>query len=98
MCSCGHLSPGRDTLRCLALATIDNPIRKEDMELENSAKFVTYEVSSACVSRSVNTNYYYLFFYNIIVIVMIIVVVVIIIQLINYKCIIYKLNYTAHLL
>lgn len=38
---------GRDTLRCLALATHDNPPRKEDMDLENSSKFVHYEVTSA---------------------------------------------------
>lgn len=35
---------GRDTLRCLALATHDTPPRKEDMDLENSSKFVEYEV------------------------------------------------------
>uniref|UniRef100_H2RWV6 Calcium-transporting ATPase n=1 Tax=Takifugu rubripes TaxID=31033 RepID=H2RWV6_TAKRU len=35
---------GRDTLRCLALATHDNPPRKEDMDLENSSKFVQYEL------------------------------------------------------
>ena len=35
---------GRDTLRCLALATHDNPPRKEDMDLENSSKFAEYEV------------------------------------------------------
>ena len=35
---------GRDTLRCLALGTIDNPIRREDMDLEDSRKFITYEV------------------------------------------------------
>ncbi len=35
---------GRDTLRCLALGTIDNPPRREDMDLEDSRKFVTYEV------------------------------------------------------
>ncbi|KAI3378378.1 hypothetical protein SNEBB_000142 [Seison nebaliae] len=34
---------GRDTLRCLALGTIDEPIRREDMDLENSKKFVHYE-------------------------------------------------------
>ncbi|XP_064424252.1 sarcoplasmic/endoplasmic reticulum calcium ATPase 2 isoform X1 [Latimeria chalumnae] len=34
---------GRDTLRCLALATRDNPPRKEDMYLEDSTKFVEYE-------------------------------------------------------
>jgi Ca2+ transporting ATPase len=40
-----HYGTGRDTLRCLALGTIDNPPRKEDMDLEDSRKFVTYEVS-----------------------------------------------------
>ncbi|XP_041058015.1 sarcoplasmic/endoplasmic reticulum calcium ATPase 2 isoform X1 [Carcharodon carcharias] len=35
---------GRDTLRCLALATHDNPFRKEDMNLEESSNFINYEV------------------------------------------------------
>lgn len=35
---------GKDTLRCLALATRDTPLRKEQMDLENSAKFSQYEV------------------------------------------------------
>ncbi|XP_043571638.1 sarcoplasmic/endoplasmic reticulum calcium ATPase 2 [Chiloscyllium plagiosum] len=35
---------GRDTLRCLALATLDNPVRKEDMNLEESSNFINYEV------------------------------------------------------
>uniref|UniRef100_A0A672G1W8 Calcium-transporting ATPase n=1 Tax=Salarias fasciatus TaxID=181472 RepID=A0A672G1W8_SALFA len=35
---------GRDTLRCLALATHDSPPRKEDMDLENSSKFAQYEL------------------------------------------------------
>lgn len=35
---------GRDTLRCLALATHDSPPHKEDMDLENPSKFVQYEV------------------------------------------------------
>ncbi|KAM6228836.1 LOW QUALITY PROTEIN: sarcoplasmic/endoplasmic reticulum calcium ATPase 1-like, partial [Spheniscus humboldti] len=34
---------GRDTLRCLALATRDTPPKKEDMVLEDSAKFAEYE-------------------------------------------------------
>uniref|UniRef100_A0A8C5ENF8 Calcium-transporting ATPase n=1 Tax=Gouania willdenowi TaxID=441366 RepID=A0A8C5ENF8_GOUWI len=34
---------GRDTLRCLALATRDTPLRKEEMILEDSTKFVDYE-------------------------------------------------------
>merc|ERR1712198_634910 len=34
---------GRDTLRCLALATADSPMSPKDMDLENSSKFVNYE-------------------------------------------------------
>ena len=37
---------GRDTLRCLALATRDTPPRKEDMVLVDCARFVDYEVST----------------------------------------------------
>jgi len=40
---------GRDTLRCLALATIDNPARPEDMELGEASKFYTYEVNMTFV-------------------------------------------------
>ncbi|CAF1341922.1 unnamed protein product [Rotaria sordida] len=36
---------GRDTLRCLALGTIDNPSRREDMDLEDARKFITYETN-----------------------------------------------------
>lgn len=36
---------GRDTLRCLALATCDAPVSKAQMDLEDSTKFVKYEVS-----------------------------------------------------
>ncbi|KAL1140845.1 hypothetical protein AAG570_000773, partial [Ranatra chinensis] len=35
---------GRDTLRCLALATADNPMKPEEMDLGDSTKFYTYEV------------------------------------------------------
>jgi P-type Ca2+ transporter type 2A len=35
---------GRDTLRCLALGTIDNPTRREDMKLDDAARFIDYEV------------------------------------------------------
>lgn len=35
---------GRDTLRCLALATRDNPVSKEEFRLEDSSCFVEYEV------------------------------------------------------
>lgn len=34
---------GRDTLRCLALATADAPMRPDDMDLDDSNKFYTYE-------------------------------------------------------
>ncbi|XP_017339510.1 ATPase sarcoplasmic/endoplasmic reticulum Ca2+ transporting 1, like isoform X1 [Ictalurus punctatus] len=34
---------GRDTLRCLALATRDTPLKVEEMKLEDSTKFVDYE-------------------------------------------------------
>merc|ERR1712141_743046 len=36
---------GRDTLRCLALATADSPMSPKDMDLENSSKFVNYETN-----------------------------------------------------
>jgi Ca2+ transporting ATPase len=36
---------GRDTLRCLALATGDSPMKPEDMDLNESSKFYTYEVN-----------------------------------------------------
>ncbi|KAJ8414728.1 hypothetical protein AAFF_G00022510 [Aldrovandia affinis] len=34
---------GRDTLRCLALATRDNPLKMEDFVLVDSARFIEYE-------------------------------------------------------
>ncbi|KAM6993003.1 sarcoplasmic/endoplasmic reticulum calcium ATPase 1-like [Passerculus sandwichensis] len=34
---------GRDTLRCLALATRDTPPKREEMALEDSSKFAEYE-------------------------------------------------------
>lgn len=36
---------GRDTLRCLGMATRDSPPKQQDMDLENSTKFAEYEVS-----------------------------------------------------
>ncbi|XP_013421498.1 calcium-transporting ATPase sarcoplasmic/endoplasmic reticulum type isoform X1 [Lingula anatina] len=42
---CKTYGTGRDTLRCLALATIDNPPRKESMDLEDSRKFIQYETN-----------------------------------------------------
>ncbi|XP_045592037.1 calcium-transporting ATPase sarcoplasmic/endoplasmic reticulum type isoform X1 [Procambarus clarkii] len=40
---------GRDTLRCLGLATIDNPMKPEDMDLGEASKFYTYEVNMTFV-------------------------------------------------
>jgi Ca2+ transporting ATPase len=40
---------GRDTLRCLALATIDNPPRPEEMDLADANKFYQYEVNMTFV-------------------------------------------------
>ncbi|KAK5850810.1 hypothetical protein PBY51_001655 [Eleginops maclovinus] len=34
---------GRDTLRCLALATRDSPLKMDEMNLEDSTKFADYE-------------------------------------------------------
>jgi len=36
---------GRDTLRCLALATCDAPMNPKEMDLEDSTKFAKYEVN-----------------------------------------------------
>lgn len=36
---------GRDTLRCLALATRDSMMNKDQLVLEDSSRFVEYEVS-----------------------------------------------------
>ncbi|XP_061443979.1 sarcoplasmic/endoplasmic reticulum calcium ATPase 1 [Rhineura floridana] len=40
---------GRDTLRCLALATRDTPPKRDDMDLEDSTKFVQYEMDMTFV-------------------------------------------------
>ncbi|KFM80445.1 Calcium-transporting ATPase sarcoplasmic/endoplasmic reticulum type, partial [Stegodyphus mimosarum] len=40
---------GRDTLRCLALATIDNPPNPSIMDLADSSKFATYETGMTFV-------------------------------------------------
>lgn len=44
---------GRDTLRCLALATRDSPPKMEDMILSDTAKFVDYEVNFHSISDTV---------------------------------------------
>jgi len=41
---------GRDTLRCLALATIDDPMDLKTMNLEDSTQFIRYEVGVQCES------------------------------------------------
>jgi len=46
---CKFYGTGRDTLRCLALATIDNPAKKEDMDLVDATKFIKYETNCTFV-------------------------------------------------
>ncbi|XP_043202010.1 calcium-transporting ATPase sarcoplasmic/endoplasmic reticulum type-like isoform X3 [Amphibalanus amphitrite] len=46
---CREYGVGRDTLRCLALATIDAPMKPEDMALEDATKFASYEVNMTFV-------------------------------------------------
>jgi len=41
----GQYGTGRDTLRCLALATCDSPVKPDEMDLGDSNKFVQYEVN-----------------------------------------------------
>ncbi|PAV82516.1 hypothetical protein WR25_19774 isoform B [Diploscapter pachys] len=40
---CVQYGTGRDTLRCLALGTIDSPISPNEMNLEESTQFIKYE-------------------------------------------------------
>lgn len=40
---CVQYGTGRDTLRCLALGTIDNPPARSSMNLEDSSSFIKYE-------------------------------------------------------
>uniref|UniRef100_A0A7I4Y859 Calcium-transporting ATPase n=1 Tax=Haemonchus contortus TaxID=6289 RepID=A0A7I4Y859_HAECO len=40
---CVQYGTGRDTLRCLALGTIDNPVNPNEMNLEDSTQFTKYE-------------------------------------------------------
>merc|ERR1712154_80065 len=42
---CKAYGTGRDTLRCLALATIDAPPEISSMNLEDSTKFIQYETN-----------------------------------------------------
>ena len=37
---------GRDTLRCLGLATVDEPPSKKNMDLTDASRFIQYEVSA----------------------------------------------------
>jgi len=39
---------GRDSLRCLALATVDEPRKKEDMNLTDPTQFIHFEVCRLC--------------------------------------------------
>ncbi|XP_017461075.1 PREDICTED: calcium-transporting ATPase sarcoplasmic/endoplasmic reticulum type isoform X2 [Rhagoletis zephyria] len=41
----GQYGTGRDTLRCLALAVADSPMRPDEMDLGDSTKFYQYEIN-----------------------------------------------------
>ncbi|KAI8039733.1 calcium-transporting ATPase sarcoplasmic/endoplasmic reticulum type isoform X1 [Drosophila gunungcola] len=41
----GQYGTGRDTLRCLALAVADSPMKPDEMDLGDSSKFYQYEVN-----------------------------------------------------
>lgn len=47
--TCQAYGTGRDTLRCLGLATIDSPPRPDDMDLGDSTKFANYEQNATFV-------------------------------------------------
>jgi len=49
---CCLLCVGRDTLRCLALATIDDPLDIKTMNLEDSTQFIKYEVRLSVICLS----------------------------------------------
>lgn len=48
---------GRDTLRCLALATRDTPLKKEEMILSETASFADYEVTELQCTLLVCVSY-----------------------------------------
>merc|ERR1711970_1048270 len=45
----GEYGTGADTLRCLALATVDEPLAKGDMDLQDATKFAQYEQNATFV-------------------------------------------------
>lgn len=56
---------GRDTLRCLALATRDAPPPDDKMDLENAVKFSEYEVREfGCCVKSLYTSVHLMFYHN----------------------------------
>lgn len=48
---------GRDTLRCLALATRDTPLKVEEMVLEDATKFADYEVRTKKDVNEMNESF-----------------------------------------
>merc|ERR1711970_866274 len=45
----GEYGTGSDTLRCLALATVDEPIARDQMDLQDATKFAQYEQNATFV-------------------------------------------------
>lgn len=51
---------GRDSLRCLALATVDEPRKKEDMNLTDPTQFIHFEVHCLCFTlQNINRILHY---------------------------------------
>jgi len=47
---------GRDSLRCLALATVDEPRNKDDMNLADPTQFIHFEVCRLCSVQLVSSQ------------------------------------------
>lgn len=50
---------GRDSLRCLALATVDEPRNEDDMNLTDPTQFIHFEVRWICCTRNINISLRY---------------------------------------
>lgn len=47
---------GADTLRCLGMATVEEPGPREEMNLEDAKNFIQYEVQMMGIKWSDTTN------------------------------------------
>lgn len=94
------LTEGKDTLRCLALATVDEPPTIAKMNLEDSATFANYEVNHVLSFNAIHTltlvgcdcynnNHHPLVIIIIIISIIIAVILIIIIIVTFFACFIY---------